>query len=304
MPPTKLPARASLENLKKQAKTLLKRVRSGEPSALDRVSHCFAASVPIGLSRAQFVIARENGFDSWRSMAESVTASSNTLKLYSKLRAIAKETGSRTWRRTATVIAVDLSWSLRESLSAAKHAVTSLDNVVRRLFPQNSHYVVGFSAVARQLNRRKLNELVVVDNGLLGTNMEHALLLGERLLSRHSRIGKQMFLLSDGEPTAHMQDGRPVFAYPPIKDTLRATYRAVARCKQKRIVVNMFVMELDNDARERWAAFTNRVADISGGYVCPMPVGETKRLLLSNYLKGTKLDTSVQREIVEAAMAC
>ena len=61
-----LPPAPSLEQLRKQAKDLLRAVRSGDPDALARV----AASgprpgEPLRLSGAQLVVAREHGFPSW-----------------------------------------------------------------------------------------------------------------------------------------------------------------------------------------------------------------------------------------------
>ena len=62
----RLPARPSLEQLQKQAKELLRQYRASDPSAAERF---FAANskTPGGatLADAQFVIARESGFETW-----------------------------------------------------------------------------------------------------------------------------------------------------------------------------------------------------------------------------------------------
>lgn len=60
-----LPEKPSLENLRKQAKSLLKSVKSGQQDALDRVGPYFGDPKAIGLQYAQLVIAREYGFSSW-----------------------------------------------------------------------------------------------------------------------------------------------------------------------------------------------------------------------------------------------
>jgi hypothetical protein len=63
---SRLPDRPSLEQLRKQAKDLLKQLRNGDPSALERLRKHKPANVsdPI-LADAQFVLAREHGFESW-----------------------------------------------------------------------------------------------------------------------------------------------------------------------------------------------------------------------------------------------
>ena len=75
---SQLPARASLEQLRKQAKELLKNYRAGDSVAVER----FRAIIPrlvendsdddVALSDAQFVVAREFGFESWAALKQHV----------------------------------------------------------------------------------------------------------------------------------------------------------------------------------------------------------------------------------------
>jgi len=76
-----LPERANLEQLKKQAKTLLRSARAKDPTALERfrVLPTLAAlpaeelaALDLALHEAQSVIAREYGFKSWRELREHV----------------------------------------------------------------------------------------------------------------------------------------------------------------------------------------------------------------------------------------
>lgn len=64
--PTGLPSGVHLDDLKDQAKTLLKAVGAGEPFALERIKPYFDDAASLTLQRAQLVIARERGFSSWR----------------------------------------------------------------------------------------------------------------------------------------------------------------------------------------------------------------------------------------------
>src|ERR1051325_5931561 len=69
-----LPARPSLEQLRKRAKELLRDVRDAEPSALARFRVHLSASGGATLADAQFVIAREHGFASWTKLKRHVLA--------------------------------------------------------------------------------------------------------------------------------------------------------------------------------------------------------------------------------------
>ena len=67
-PPKALPEGIRLDTLKSQAKELLKAVQAGEPSAAKRIKPYFTDAVALTLQRAQLVVAREYGFDSWRKL--------------------------------------------------------------------------------------------------------------------------------------------------------------------------------------------------------------------------------------------
>jgi len=175
---------------------------------------------------------------------------------------------------TATAMLVDLSWSmaLRGSFQAAKKVALALHNLITSQYPKDSFYIIGFAAYARELKPHDLPYLQW-DEYVLGTNMQHALMLAERLLAKHTGGTKQIIMISDGEPTAHLEGGEAMFAYPPTPETIRATFRAVKRCTQKGIAINTFMLE----SSEYLKAFMQEVARINGGrvfYTSPDELGE------------------------------
>lgn len=175
---------------------------------------------------------------------------------------------------TATAILVDLSWSmaLRGSFLAAKKVALALHNLITSRFPKDSFYIIGFAAYARELKAHDL-PFLQWDEYVLGTNMQHALLLAERLLAKHPAGSKQIIMISDGEPTAHLEDGRAFFAYPPTAATYRATFKAVKKCTQKNIAINTFMLDADYQLK----AFMDAIARINGGrvfYTTPDKLGE------------------------------
>ncbi len=181
---------------------------------------------------------------------------------------------SETLTTTATVMMLDLSWSmaLRGSFQAAKKVALALHNLIKTQFPKDSLYVVGFSAYAREL---KPDELPYVrwDESVLGTNMHHAFMLAQKMLARHSAGTKQIIMISDGEPTAHLEHGRSYFAYPPSPITIRETLKEVRRCTQKGIVINTFMLDRNYYLKE----FVNQIAKMNKGrvfYTTPERLGQ------------------------------
>ena len=187
---------------------------------------------------------------------------------------------------TATAMLVDQSWSmaLRGAFQAAKKVALALHNLITSQYPRDDFYIIGFAAYARELKAHDL-PLLQWDEYVLGTNMQHALLLAESLLSRHDAGSKQIIMISDGEPTAHLlPDGSHYFSYPPTQETYRATYNAVQRCTRKGIAINTFMLDTSYYLKE----FMDHIARINGGrvfYTTPERLGE---YVLVDYVEGKR----------------
>jgi ankyrin repeat protein len=74
MSPRPLPERPSLEQLRKQAKDLLRDARAGDAASLARMAVTARAEPRISLADAQLALAREYGFPSWPRLARHVEA--------------------------------------------------------------------------------------------------------------------------------------------------------------------------------------------------------------------------------------
>ena len=175
---------------------------------------------------------------------------------------------------TATALLVDLSWSmaLRGSFQAAKKVAMALHNLITSQYPKDDFYIIGFAAYAKELKAHDLPYLQW-DEYVLGINMQHALLLAEKLLAKHTGGTKQIIMISDGEPTAHLENGEAQFAYPPTAETIRATFKAVKHCTTRGIAINTFML----DASPYLKAFMDEIARINGGrvfYTSPENLGE------------------------------
>ncbi len=192
---------------------------------------------------------------------------------------------SETLTQTATVMMVDLSWSmaLRGSFQAAKKVAMALQNLISTQFARDSLYIIGFSAYARELKADQL-PYVRWDESVLGTNMHHALMMAQNLLAKHKTGTRQIIMISDGEPTAHLERGRSYFAYPPSPITIRETLKEVKRCTQKKITINTFMLDRNYYLKE----FVNQMAKMNKGrvfYTTPDHLGE---YILVDYVRNKR----------------
>jgi uncharacterized protein with von Willebrand factor type A (vWA) domain len=151
--------------------------------------------------------------------------------------------------RSSTVLMLDLSLSMpmRDNFLAAKKVAMALHSLISSQFPRDFLGIVGFSEVARELKPEQLPE--VSWDFVYGTNMQHAFLLSRRMLARQTGT-KQIIMVTDGEPTAHLLPGGEVFFnYPPVRETVEATLKEVARCTREDIRINTFMLDANSYLR-------------------------------------------------------
>jgi uncharacterized protein with von Willebrand factor type A (vWA) domain len=150
---------------------------------------------------------------------------------------------TETITRAATVLMVDLSLSMpmRDNFLAAKKVAMALHSLISSQFPRDYLGIVGFSEVARELKPEQLPE--VSWDFVYGTNMQHGFVLSRRMLAKQTGT-KQIIMITDGEPTAHITSGGEVFFhYPPVYETVEATLTEVARCTREGIKINTFMLD-------------------------------------------------------------
>ena len=144
----------------------------------------------------------------------------------------------------STVLLIDMSRSmlLRNCYLAAKKVAIALDTLIRTEYPRDNLSIVGFAYYARELRPEQLAELSW-HTYEYGTNLQHGLLLARRILARSRSANKEIVVITDGEPTAHFEDGQVEFSYPPTRRTIRETLREVVRCTKDGITINTFMLE-------------------------------------------------------------
>ena len=171
-----------------------------------------------------------------------------------------------TERRTAAAVCllVDLSYSmlLRDAWGAAKTTALALHSLVTTRYPQDRLLIIGFSDLARSLTPAELAG--VQPDMVQGTNLQHALLLAGDHLRRFPEAEPVVLLVTDGEPTAHLEGGSiPFFAWPPTQRTVELTLAEVVRLTRRGATINVFML----DDEPRLVRFVDSLARLNGGRV-------------------------------------
>ena len=163
--------------------------------------------------------------------------------------------------RAATVLMVDLSMSMpmRGNFLPAKKMAMALHSLITSRFPHDFIGLIGFSETAREISAAQLPE--VSWDYVYGTNMHHGFTLARKMLAREHGT-KQIIMVTDGEPTAHITSrGDVYFDYPPAPETLEVTLREVLRCTRDGIRINTFVL----DATASLDRFISQLTQMNGG---------------------------------------
>jgi len=170
----------------------------------------------------------------------------------------------RTELRTqaATVVMLDMSRSMLNNgyFLPAKKVALALHALIRGQFPRDALYIVGFSLYARTFTAEQLPTLSWSEWNI-GTNMHAGFALSRQLLGKHKSGNKQILMVTDGEPTAHLENGIADFSYPPSARTVDETLKEVQRCTREGITINTFMLE-----RSSWlVGFVEQMARINHG---------------------------------------
>ncbi len=187
--------------------------------------------------------------------------------------------------RSATVLMLDLSLSMPVygNFQAAKQVAIALDALISTQFPKDSLHVIGFSNYARRLKREDIARIHWDDFDPY-TNMQYGFALARKLLSKERCANKQVILISDGEPTAHVEHGTIYFQYPPSMRTIQYTLSEVRNCTRAGITINTFMLKGSGFVGD----FVNQMAKINKGRVFFTTADSLGEYLIVDYISNKK----------------
>jgi uncharacterized protein with von Willebrand factor type A (vWA) domain len=194
---------------------------------------------------------------------------------------------AETERRASAAVAllVDLSYSmvLDDRWGPMKQTALALSHLVATQFPQDSLQIIGFSKYAMPLSQA---ELAAVEPDMdKGTNLQHALKLAGRHLRRHPGSEPVVLVVTDGEPTAHLDDdGEAFFWWPPLPETVAATVQEVDQLTRYGATLNIFMLGEDPGLRR----FVDAVAQRSGGRVFSPDAAELGKYVVDDYVRARR----------------
>ncbi|WP_280426456.1 vWA domain-containing protein [Nocardia carnea] len=187
--------------------------------------------------------------------------------------------------RAAVALCVDTSWSMVQDgrWVPMKRTALALQHLISTRFRTDALELITFGRHATTVEIGELTALEPVWEQ--GTNLHHALLLAGRHLRRHPDAVPVVLVVTDGEPTAHLEaDGTSFFNWPPDRRTLATTMIQVDSLAKLGASISVFML----GEQPRLAAFVDMVARRSGGRVVAPDLDGLGAAVVSDYLRGRR----------------
>jgi uncharacterized protein with von Willebrand factor type A (vWA) domain len=184
--------------------------------------------------------------------------------------------------RAAVALLVDTSWSMVQEgrWLPMKRTALALHQLISTRYRNDALQLITFGRYAGVV---ELPQLIGMEGAWeQGTNAHHALLLAGRHVRRHPDAQPVVLMVTDGEPTAHLEpDGTAEFDYPPRPATLRKTVAEVDRLAK--LGASLTVFRLGDDPRLN--AFVDLLARRSGGRVLAPDADGLGAAVVGDYLR-------------------
>jgi uncharacterized protein with von Willebrand factor type A (vWA) domain len=200
------------------------------------------------------------------------------------------ETETRTQAAVALLVDTSFSMVMENRWLPMKRTALALNHLVSTRFRSDALQIISFGRYARTVSAAELTGLEGVYEQ--GTNLHHALALATRHLRRHPNAQPVVLIVTDGEPTAHLESysaadggGSAVFFdYPPHPRTIAHTVKGLDEVA--RIGAQVTIFRLGDDPG--LARFIDQVARRVQGRVVVPDLDGLGAAVVGDYLKARK----------------
>ena len=209
--------------------------------------------------------------------------------------------------RCATVVLIDMSGSMGRynKYYTTKKVAIALQAMVRAQYPQDSIEMIGFYTFATPLTERQLLNSAPKPVSLWDsriylrfdldkpqgrvpqhfTNIHAGLRLARSHLLRQAAANKQIIVITDGEPTAHLEGREVVLIYPPSEKTATHTLNEVRKCASAGIRVSSFAL-IEDYFYLGLVNFVQEMARVSNGVSASCSVDDLGQVVFESFVGG------------------
>lgn len=186
----------------------------------------------------------------------------------------------------ATVLMVDVSHSMilygEDRITPAKKIALALTQLIQTRYPKDTLDVVLFGDDAAQV---PLRDLVRIQAGPYHTNTRAGLQMAQRILGSRKGVNKQIFMITDGKPSAIREHGRlyknPYGLDPKI---VNLTLAEAAHCRKKRITITTFMLAVEPTLLD----FVRRLTELNHGRIYETDPGNLGAYVFRDFVRNRR----------------
>jgi uncharacterized protein with von Willebrand factor type A (vWA) domain len=208
----------------------------------------------------------------------------------------------------STVVLLDMSGSMMRygRFHSAKKVAMAMQALIRQKFPQDSIDFVGFYSGANKISEIALpltmpKPVTIYDYQVKlkvpipqlhkapqhFTNLHMGLQLARRILRKRQSENKQIFIITDGQPTAHVEGDFVHLLYPPDKRSTIATLKEAVIAVKEGCRISTFALIEDYYGMD-WVSFVEQLTRLTKGVAFYTSSGELASCIMESYLSGRK----------------
>src|SRR6476659_11368436 len=208
----------------------------------------------------------------------------------------------------STVVLLDMSGSMMRygRFHSAKKVAMAMQALVRGKFPQDSIDFVGFYSGAHRIPEVMVpltmpKPVTIYDYQVRlkvpiaslhkapqhFTNLHMGLQLARRILRKRRSENKQIFIVTDGQPTAHVEGDFVYLLYPPDPKSTVATLKEAVLAVKHGCRISTFALIEDYWGMD-WVGFVDQLTKLTKGVAFYTSSGELANCVMESYLSGRK----------------
>jgi Ca-activated chloride channel family protein len=208
----------------------------------------------------------------------------------------------------STVVLLDMSGSMMRygRFLAAKQVAMAMQALVRSKFPQDSIDFVGFYSGANKISEAMLplsmpKPVTIYDYQVRlkvpinqidkapqhFTNLHLGLQLARRILQKRASENKQIFIVTDGQPTAHVEGDHIYLLYPPDQRSTVATLKEAVLAVKEGCRISTFALIEDYWGMD-WVGFVDQLTKLTKGVAFYTSSDQLASCIMESYLSGKK----------------
>ena len=190
-----------------------------------------------------------------------------------------QETEARTQACVALLVDTSFSMAMDGRWVPMKRTALALHTLIRSRFRGDALQLIGFGRHAEVMEIEELTALDAMWDK--GTNLHHALLLANRHFRKHPNAQPVLLIVTDGEPTSHLEpDGEVFFSYPPHPMTVAYAVRELDNASRLGAQTTFFRLGEDPGL----ARFIDSMAQRAGGRVVAPELDDLGAAVVGSYL--------------------